>query len=690
VNRGQDADRALDPAASAWPGWLRKFGAVHATLLYTLLAVAWTWPLATGLATDVPWDLGDPLLNCWILAWHFHQAGRLLRGDVGAFADWWHPNIFHPSPYALGQSELLVAQALQGAPIQALTGNILLTYNLLFLSSFVLAALGAFLLVRSLTRQTLAGIVGGLFYGFALYRVNQGPHLQVLSSQWFPFVLWGLHEWWEHGRRRHAVMAGLALALQNLSNGYFLVYAALWLPPYVLAQMALRGRLRDRRAWLGPLICAGVGVALTAPWLYPYAQLRALGQPRRPLVAVVQYSADTYAWLTANAQLRFWGSRLDTLVRAEGDLFPGVVPLALVLVALVLAGQRRWPASHAAVGAPGGASVASRLRGIAEAGLAILAIGHVVAILAALFAGRSRLHLGPVTVSITDGTRLLIGLAASTALLLVVSRRARAVLRDEPQHPVVLWTLLGAFTVWLSLGPIVHIGGRTARTWPSLYAAAYEVVPGADALRVPPRIAMVTALALSVIGGLAVASLSRRRAGVAASGVLAVAFTAESWPAPVPVHTTYRASYGQGRTEPVPPRPADHPLAQAIAALPADAVLVDLPFGAVPDELWWQYLSIGHWRPRLNGYSGDVPPGHLALQQTLTDLPAAIDGGVAAGTLPDAAMQAIRGRGATHVLLHRDSWPSAEAPDALRRWLRDRGASLAATVGATEIWSLRP
>ena len=96
MNRGQDADRPLGPAGSAGHGWLHGISAVHATLLYALLAVAWTWPLATGLASDVPWDLGDPLLNCWILAWHFHQAGRVLHGDLGAFADWWHPNIFHP------------------------------------------------------------------------------------------------------------------------------------------------------------------------------------------------------------------------------------------------------------------------------------------------------------------------------------------------------------------------------------------------------------------------------------------------------------------------------------------------------------------------------------------------------------------------------------------------------------------
>ena len=672
--------------------------ALLATLFYALVAVGWTWPLAAGLGRDVPWDLGDPLLNCWILAWHFHQAGRVLHGDTGAFADWWHPNIFHPAPYGLGQSELLVAQALQGAPVYAVTGNILLTYNLLFLSSFVLAALGAFLLVRSLTRNTLAALVAGLLYGFALYRVNQGPHLQVLSSQWFPFVLWGLHEWWERGRMRHAVLAGVALALQNLSNGYFLIYAALWLPPYVLAQAALRRRLLDHRAWLGPLICAAIGVTLTAPFLYPYVQLRVHGQPARPLVAVVQYSADSQAWLTANEQLRFWGPRLQTVVRSEGDLFPGVVPVLLVLVALVVVGADRWRAAARAASRPetppGPRHARAWLATLAPAAAAVLAtmaVMHVIAIVAALFAGVQRVYLGPLTISITDGTRLLTGFSISLVLLLLVSPRARAVLRDAPQQPVVLWTALGALTVWLSLGPVVHIGQRTARTWPSLYALVYHVVPGADALRVPPRIAMITALAFSVLGGLAVASVSHRRAGRLASGVLAVAFLAESWPAPVPVHRMRVASHGQAGGEPVPPRPSAHPLARAIAALPADAVLVDLPFGALPDELWWQYLSIGHWRPRLNGYSGDVPPGHLALQQTLTDLPGILAAGSPSPSRAAAAAMAdLRSRGATHVLLHRDAYPTTEVPDALRGWLRAQGAAVVADVASTEIWQLRP
>lgn len=671
-------------------------GAGVAALLYSLLAVAWTWPLAAGLGRDVPWDLGDPLLNAWILAWHFRQAGRVLHGDLGAFADWWHPNIFHPSPYGLGQSELLVAQAVQGAPVYALTGNLLLTYNLLFLSSFVLSALGAFLFVRSLTRNGVAGLVGGLLYGFALYRVNQGPHLQVLSSQWFPFVLWGLHEWWQAGRLRHALLAGVALAMQNLSNGYYLVFAALWLPPYVVAQMAVRRRLLEARAWLGPAVAALVGITLTAPLLYPYLQLRRLGQPPRPMAAVVQYSADSYAWLTANDQLRLWSTHLQTFVRPEGDLFPGLVPLMLAGLALALIGAERWRAhgdrirvAAITAGSPSARSRASWRR-IAAIVAALLTTGHIVAILLAVFAGEQRLHVGPVTVSITDGARLLVGLALSLAVLLAVSPRSRAVLRDDPAQPIVIWLVVAVLTVWLSFGPVVRIGGRTARSWPSLYAAVYRVVPGADALRVPPRIAMVTALALSVMGGLAVAALTRRRHGALASGALALAFVAESWPAPIPLNLRIDPAPLRPLAETVPPRPAAHPLARALARLPADAVLVDLPFGSLPYEVWWQYLSVGHWRARVNGYSGDMPPGFLALDQRLGPFPDRLAEGRTEPDEPREVLASLRSHGATHVVVHAGAWSTPAVPEALRRWLRDTGATLLTTSGESEIWRLAP
>ena len=78
-------------------------------------------------------------------------------------------------------------------PIYALTHNPILCYNLLFLSTFALSGFGMFLLGRELTGSDAAGFVAGLAFAFAPYRMSNIPHLQVLSSAWMPFVLFGLH-----------------------------------------------------------------------------------------------------------------------------------------------------------------------------------------------------------------------------------------------------------------------------------------------------------------------------------------------------------------------------------------------------------------------------------------------------------------------------------------------------------------
>ena len=112
-----------------------------------------TWPLAAGLARDVPGDLGDSLLNMWILGWGAEHLPRLLTGR-SAGRDFWNANIFHPEPLALSFSEHLFGQVLQILPVYHLTGNLILCYNLLFLSTFVLSAFGMYLLVRDLDRRS--------------------------------------------------------------------------------------------------------------------------------------------------------------------------------------------------------------------------------------------------------------------------------------------------------------------------------------------------------------------------------------------------------------------------------------------------------------------------------------------------------------------------------------------------------
>ena len=248
-----------------------------------------TWPLALGLRRDIPWDLGDSVLNCWILQWGADHLLRFLGGDFHALSGYFNGNIFYPEPLTLAYSEHLTAQVLQILPVYAVTKNIVLCYNLLFLSTFVLSGLGAFLLVRELTGSPRAAFVAGLLYAFAPYRIGQFSHLQVLSSQWMPFALYALRRYFDTRRLRPLAGAVAALVAQNLSSGYFLLYFAPFAAAYVLYEIADRGAVA-RLAAVGRAGGGGRGGGWPSrsPFLLPYLELRALGFGPRPMDEVVQ------------------------------------------------------------------------------------------------------------------------------------------------------------------------------------------------------------------------------------------------------------------------------------------------------------------------------------------------------------------------------------------------------------------
>src|SRR5215470_7448424 len=207
---------------------------VYATVAYAAIAVLMTWPLAAGITRDVAWDLGDSVLNMWILAWDCEQLRGILQGHYSHLRHFFDANIFYPAPLTLAYSEHLVPQAIQVFPIYVLTKNPILCYNLLFLSTFVLSGLGMFLLARELTGSTAAAFVGGLLFAFAPYRIPQSSHLQVLSSQWMPFALYGVRRYVQGGRMHALIGATGAVVLQGLSCGYYLLYFTPFVAAYAI------------------------------------------------------------------------------------------------------------------------------------------------------------------------------------------------------------------------------------------------------------------------------------------------------------------------------------------------------------------------------------------------------------------------------------------------------------------------
>ena len=176
-------------------GVIGAFGAV---------AVVATWPLVLRLGDVLPISLaGGPLLNTLLLAW---GADRLLHGLQG----WWDLPIFYPYTNTLGFSENLLGIALFTAPIQWLTGNPVVVYNLAYLGTYVLAGGGMYLLALSLTGSRPAAAVAGVLLVFVPFRAQEAGHLQSLMYGWMPIGLWALHRYFATGRRTG--LAGFAAA----------------------------------------------------------------------------------------------------------------------------------------------------------------------------------------------------------------------------------------------------------------------------------------------------------------------------------------------------------------------------------------------------------------------------------------------------------------------------------------------
>jgi hypothetical protein len=638
----------------------------RATGLYLLATLAMSWPLALQIDRAPAGDLGDPLLNAWILAWGSEHFTALLGGDLGAFSQWWNANIFHPSPLALAYSEHLAPQVLMGLPIWWLTRNVLLVYNVLYLASMVLSGLGMFLLVRELTGRPRAALVAGLFFAFVPYRIAQTAHLQVLWSQWMPFVLYALRCYFERGRRRALVGALSALVAQQLSCGYYLVYFSPFVALYVIWEITARRRWHDWRLLATMAAGAILDLAIVWPFVSPYLQLRELGFQPRPLREVARFSADTTAYFAVHEGNRVWGSVLRSLPRPENELFGGLIPLVMAALGLAAIARARWTATE-------DLSTRHGWRRWVGPGCAVLAVIGSVAIVTYVLTGGTTLRLAGlplVRVRTIDRGLILFGLGLSG--LFVVSPRARAWCVRGTDLRGCAVVLLGLAVV-LSWGP-EPLGNGQPLQFTGPYLWLYEYVPGVDGLRVPARLAMVAYVFLAVLGGYGLALIDRLRHGLRWMAILGALFLAEATGVPITIAANW--------TDPgvaMPPAQV-YPVAEApdvykkLATMPPGTVVVELPFGFPSWELRYVFYSSVHLHRLVNGYSGGFPEDYLARSAAL----------MYPLEQPERAWQALLSSGATHVVVHRAAYPERR-DEPVVDWLRGHGGRIVGTFGADQV-----
>lgn len=234
-----------------------------ALLLYGLVSLALTWPLARRFATHMAGNgIDDPALG-WNLWWIKTRLVDQVNLDI--FHVGW---MFHPIDINLAFYTLTPLNGLLSVPLQT-SASLIVANNLLLLSSFVLSGYGLFLLARAIWAEPLARLpastgwwvawMGGLVYAFAapkLFYAALGQY-NIASSQWLPFCL--LYLWrvlhsstWSRALRNGA-LAGLFLTLQawaELTYASFLILVVVFIYLWVTLAWVLPKRVpHAARLW---------------------------------------------------------------------------------------------------------------------------------------------------------------------------------------------------------------------------------------------------------------------------------------------------------------------------------------------------------------------------------------------------------------------------------------------------------
>jgi hypothetical protein len=538
-----------------------------AAALYILLTAVLTWPLPLHMGSRVPSDLGDPLLNTFLMAWNARTLPLTDR--------WWNLPMFYPIPGVMAFSEHLLGLSVLTTPIVWVTGNALLAYNVAFCLSFVLCGLGAHLLVWVITRRHDLGVIAGLAFAFAPYRMSQFAHVQVLSAYYMPLSLAGLHLFFQTRRNRWLALFAIAWLLQALACGYYLFYLStligFWLLWFAIG--------RERWADVGKVLAAwAVAVGAMVPVGLGYLRFQgAYGLKRWP-DEIESFSADILSVLNAAYQLRLWGW-LEVVDRPESDLFPGLAVVVVTLGGLALG----W---RSAALEPLG-----RLRA-ARVALAAAAVVGVVAATPLLF-GPWRLEIFGVRLLSVSAARKPFSLAvflAAVAIGLHPSIRAAW----KRRSPLAFYAL-ATVAMWIfSLGP-----SPTFMNERVLYNAPYAWlmrIPGVDGVRVPARFWVLATLCLAVACALALAHLIARwpRMRIALPVTLGALLLIEAWPTPLRLILS----------------PAWRP------AVTRGAVRLALPLQPAHDPITL-YRWIENRRPTFNGYSGYFAPHYWSLGHLL-------------------------------------------------------------------------
>jgi hypothetical protein len=321
---------------------------------------------------------------------------------------------------------------------------------------------------------------------------------------------------------------------------------------------------------------------------------------RRGDSEILFYSARPIDFLTAGVRNKLYAPLTQKWGKAEGDLFPGLTPVALAALAIFLRPRKGETAPAPAAGH----EIPPWRRRLASALDVLMLIGAALVLLALI-----RPNLESLPRNLRDPGRVLVVLTSLGVLRLLAAFPRRARRRDlgEFLRRLPSGSRAGLFAVVAGAGALFALGFHTpyyrflVRNAASLFRS----------IRAPSRAIVLFHLGLAVLAALGLALLRQRirtgrGKGLATAGfLLAIGFEYRAFP----LDLIY----------PIDPHPA--PVYRWLRRAAIGGAVVEWPLGNIQNDSDYLLRAAFHEKPLVNGQSGFFPPHFVELQGMLRENP---------------------------------------------------------------------
>lgn len=312
--------------------FLKKRHYLVALIIYALITVVFSINVIASIDTEVPGqiDVYQVLARTNVLQNNIEGS----NADINIIDK---ISFFLPFGIFKKTIHLYLFQEIFGQP---------LGYNLQWLLSFVLAAIGCYLLVYYLTKNKAGAFIAGLVYSFSPYHLSHaGGHLAAMNIEWLPFLVLFIYKFFDKKQFRYLLFSSIFFLLIVKYEDHYALYASIFI--IILGIYLIKNNIslfKDKKFIVKLSLIILVGIILTTIIFFPMLK--------------VSFSDDNFLAVEIEAAERFsmeiigfilpinfhpiWGDYFYEKYasdfsgnRAENTNYIGVISLLLIIFAVI-------------------------------------------------------------------------------------------------------------------------------------------------------------------------------------------------------------------------------------------------------------------------------------------------------------------------------------------------------------------